>query len=234
MMDMSNNKTLRELRKETLRAFLDADSDHITCDEADLVTVTSHSTADDDDDSTNYSQDGEGDDDGHHNVSMAVVQSILSSISLISVSETTSESFPLSPDSVCGYSPTSSPRNSMLCSRADEQGEAPHVPVKEEKAPLIAYLSSEDRQALWLIWTTLQIHSDDVVRLEEEGAIGRSMLRKLYDWNPARVRQCLQCPPEGRGGILAEMARHVLAIRMGNLGNNILREVRYVIVSRVS
>ena len=86
-------------------------------------------------------------------------------------------------------------------------------------------LSSEDRQALWLIWATMQIHAGEVQRLDERAAIGKRMLRKLYTWSPQRVRDCLQCPPEGRGGILADMARHILAYKMGHLCTDILQKV---------
>eukprot|EP00977_Amphora_coffeiformis_P003554 scaffold689_cov186-Amphora_coffeaeformis.AAC.4 len=86
--------------------------------------------------------------------------------------------------------------------------------------------SAEDRQALWLIWSTLQIHAEAVQQLDEEAAVGKLMVKKLYKWNPRRMRQCLQCPPEGRGGVLADMARHILAYKMGNVCSNILYEVR--------
>ena len=87
-------------------------------------------------------------------------------------------------------------------------------------------LSTEDRQAFWLIWSTLQIHSQEVQRLDERAAIGKRMLRKLFKWDCKRMQQCLQCPPEGRGGVLADMARHILAYKMGNMCTNILQKVR--------
>ena len=88
-------------------------------------------------------------------------------------------------------------------------------------------LCSEDRQAIWLIWSTLQIHAVEVRRMDDKGEVGKRMLRKLYKWNPKRVRQVLQCPPEGRGGVLADMARHILAYKMGTVCTNILLEVRF-------
>lgn len=87
-------------------------------------------------------------------------------------------------------------------------------------------LSTPDRQALWLIWSTLQIHADAVQYHDETGAVGKLMVRKLYRWDAKRMRQCLQCPPDGRGGVLADMARHILAFKMGNLCSNILHSVR--------
>lgn len=240
------SKTLREFRRETLRAFLSADSDKVT--EDDLISVTSHSTQDDsdDDDESTCDEDEEysaayycseqssdyddNDDDDQHNkhsksLSMTVVQSALESVSLNSTdpSETSSESFPLCADSVWGGSCS---HDDSLMTNTTASATVSLSSIKEEKAPLVARLTSEDRQALWLIWSTMQIHADDVQQLEDEGIMGRRMLKKLYDWNPQRLRECLQCPPEGRGGVLAEMARHILSIRMGILANNILREVR--------
>ena len=95
-------------------------------------------------------------------------------------------------------------------------------------------LAAEDRQALWLVWSTLQIHADAVQQLDEQAAVGRLMLTKLYKWNSRRMRECLQCPPEGRGGILADMARHILAYKMGNVCSNILYEVSQAHENHVS
>jgi hypothetical protein len=108
---------------------------------------------------------------------------------------------------------------------------SPQSPKSAQLPP--TKLTSADRQALWLVWTTLQVNADYVQNLDEKGAVGKLMLQKLYKWHPQRLRECLQCPPEGRGGILAEMARHIFAIKMGHACHRILHEVRLFSPDRV-
>jgi hypothetical protein len=108
---------------------------------------------------------------------------------------------------------------------------SPQPPKSAQLSP--TKLTSADRQALWLVWTTLQVNADYVQNLDEKGAVGKLMLQKLYKWHPQRLRECLQCPPDGRGGILAEMARHIFAIKMGHACHRILHEVRIFSPDRV-
>jgi hypothetical protein len=111
-------------------------------------------------------------------------------------------------------------------SRLHKERTETKTPSPSPTLPPPTILTAADRQALWLVWTTLQVNADVTHHLDDtETAVGKLMLQKLYTWNPQRARACLQCPPPGKGGILAEMARHIFALKMGHACHGILREV---------
>jgi len=195
---------------------------------ADAVSVTAHS--DDDSTITQYDvEDVDADKDATEDI-LKVSVTKYCSVSTISGYSTTSS---IGSDSI-NMEAMESP--SPLPPPVDIPSNLPHkknyikqtsVPSQDQTSTALSSttLGTEDRQALWLIWSTLRIHAEAVHQLDESAAVGKLMLKKLYTWNSKRMRQCLQCPPEGRGGILADMARHILAYKMGNVCSNILCEV---------
>jgi hypothetical protein len=107
--------------------------------------------------------------------------------------------------------------------------------LSSSKKKTKAHWSAADRRAMKILSTSfLQKYANLIDENDEKALVGRSMVQKLYTWHSRRVQQVLQCPPAGSGGQLAEMARHILAYKLGHVCTTVLKLVCWGTVLRFS